>query len=110
MLYVEVQEASSGHSLKHYCKFCKFSQEAEKGAKSMLISDKNHFNASENAYKNYMTPFIRYDTTLPRVNNIKCVNGKCDAPQNEVIYIKYDSENMKYLYHCCHCGHFWKLS
>jgi hypothetical protein len=25
-----------------------------------------------------------------------------------VIYIKYDFINMKYLYHCCHCEHFWK--
>ena len=28
---------------------------------------------------------------------------------NEVIYIKYDNENMKYLYYCVYCEKFWKL-
>ena len=32
-----------------------------------------------------------------------------DNINNEVIYIKYDNDEMKYLYYCVHCDNFWKL-
>ena len=111
MLYVEVIQAEGleAPSLKHYCKNCKYSRVSSHVESSMLISDKSQFDASEIAFKSYMSPYIKYDPTLPRVNNIKCTNTACKAKQNEVIYIKYDGDNMKFLYHCCHCGHFWRL-
>ena len=60
----------------------------------------------------FVNPYIKYDPTLPRVNNIKCTNKDCNSKknklQNEVIYIKYDSKNMKYLYVCETCGETWK--
>jgi DNA-directed RNA polymerase subunit M/transcription elongation factor TFIIS len=107
MLYIEVEDAEGIPSLKHYCKNCKYSRTSGRGEKS--ISDKSKLNTSDIAYKSYMTPFIKYDPTLPRVNNVKCTNTECKASKNEVIYIKYDGDNLKFLYHCCHCGHFWKL-
>ena len=29
-------------------------------------------------------------------------------PENEVVFIKYDHVNMKYVYICCHCNHSWE--
>lgn len=110
MLYVEVvndSENGATPTLKHYCKNCKYSRLSDAKAASILISDKSQFDASEIAYKAFMTPYIKHDPTLPRVNNIKCTNPECNK-SNEVIYVKYDNENMKFLYYCCDCGHFWR--
>jgi hypothetical protein len=74
---------------------------------TIIVSDKKYSNDSANL-NSYLTPNIKYDLTLPRVSNIVCPNDSCKPNANEVIYIKYDHANMKYLYFCCHCDHFWK--
>ena len=53
------------------------------------------------------------DPTLPRLNNLKCINVDCISNTDkkvkpEVIYIKYNAMNMKYLYICTHCNASWK--
>lgn len=66
----------------------------------------------QTSYKQYATPYLRYDPTLPRASDIECVRGReCTRPSDarrEVMYVKYDPDNLKYLYHCLHCSAFWK--
>jgi aspartate carbamoyltransferase regulatory subunit len=50
---------------------------------------------------------------LPRVHNMKCPNAACVTNEKvgtnaEIIYIRYDDDNMKYLYMCVECDHVWK--
>ena len=47
------------------------------------------------------------DPTLPRLYNIQCPNDECKT-ENGVIYIRYDSDNLKYLYICVDCDTKWK--
>lgn len=54
------------------------------------------------------------DITLPTIKNnpnIKCPNAKCESNkgsvESELLYIKYDSNEMKYLYVCKHCSQKW---
>jgi hypothetical protein len=91
-------------SLVNYCKNCNFSitENYSKSAKTVI---ENKFHDDHGNYSQYVTPYIVYDSTLPRVNNIKCVNK--DHKDDEVIVIKYDQANMKYLYYCVHCEVFW---
>ena len=104
MMYHHVEKGDT--SLKLYCKNCNFeSIEVAENQKSICIATKN-FASDVNSYKNYMTTYIKYDPSLPRVNNIKCPS--CKPEKNEVIYLKYDHDNMRYLYFCCNCEHFWK--
>lgn len=77
------------------------------------ISQTNYFDDIR-SFQQYQTINIKHDMTLPRVKNIecpKCTEKKKDESTRlpEVICIKYDQANMKYLYFCCHCEHFWKL-
>ena len=58
-------------------------------------------------------PHILDDPTLPRLKKIKCINKDCICNTNndidsEIIYIKYNNENLKYLYICTHCKTSWK--
>jgi DNA-directed RNA polymerase subunit M/transcription elongation factor TFIIS len=54
--------------------------------------------------------YTKYDPTLPRKNNMKCPNEHCTATESksDIIYLRYDDENMKYLYICADCDFSWK--
>lgn len=102
MLYMKV-EGDENNKLRLYCKNCSFSRIEDSA--TACVATKN-FSSDANSYKSFMTPHIKYDPALPRVNNIKC--PECQPEKNEVIYLKYDHDNMKYLYFCCNCEHFWR--
>ena len=63
-------------------------------------------------YNQHINKYLRYDPTLRRIkdNIIKCPNKECDVePEKEqILYIKYHPNNMKYLYVCDHCGYIWR--
>ena len=107
MLYVKVTPEKD---LLYYCKNCdnEVTQKKENG--SICVIDDNKID-DVTKYSQYINKNIKHDPTLPRVNNIKCTNPSCNKQgENEVIYLKYDFVNMKYLYYCCHCEHFWKAT
>ena len=60
----------------------------------------------------HVNKYLRFDPTLRRINDphITCSNDKCieENANKQIIYIKYDSKNMKYLYVCDNCGKTWK--
>lgn len=118
MLYVSTD---ADENLKMYCKNCNFHKSIMKDSVLVLSEQYKGQTSNENAreeycihhvnyaddtrgYKQFLTPNIKYDKTLPRVNNISCPS-KCE--KKEVIYIKYDPINMKFLYYCCVCEKFW---
>ena len=63
-----------------------------------------------NQYLN--NPYLLDDPTLPRLKNLKCPNNNCPTILNDedsdVIFIKYNYLNMKYLYICTKCNTSWK--
>lgn len=106
MLYIKL---NTDKQLVFYCKHCGDETIENKKNGSILIIDDNKTN-DEIKYSQYINKNIKHDPCLPRVNNIICPNINCSKKEhedNEVIYIKYDPINMKYLYHCCYCEHFW---
>lgn len=106
MLYVTINKE---RQLVHYCKCCGYKTVETDLTKSVCIIDDNKINDSTK-YSQYINPWLKYDPCLPRVNNIQCPDRECSKPkdaENEVIYIKYDATNMRYIYNCCHCNHFW---
>lgn len=105
MLYIKVED----DKLKYYCKNCEFST-ADESASSVCIME-NVLDENVSNFKQFSTPYIKYDPSLPRVNNIKCPNNHCTKAagvDNEVIYIKFNPIKMSYLYYCCHCENFWR--
>ena len=59
--------------------------------------------------------FLTEDVTLPIIKdnpNISCPNEECISNKekytnSEIIYIKYDSEKLSYMYICKHCQQKW---
>lgn len=104
MLYIKVVE----EQLKNYCKNCNFSEDIKSDVSKMIIE--NNYEENTDTFDDTMNSNIKYDPTLPRVNNIKCPNKECtkkNNQQDEVIYTKYDKNNLKFKYYCVYCEHFW---
>jgi len=104
MLYISVEDSN----LIYHCKNCNF-QDFKDCSKT---AEKITSDFGDEKYSAFMSKHIKHDPTLPRVNNIACPNAQCTkkpTEPNEVIYLKYNLEDMKYIYFCCHCDNFWKL-
>lgn len=106
MLYFKVEGSDM---LTKYCKNCNYSVSKSYEDDAVVIIE-NDFRDEKVIYSQYKNKNIIYDPTLPRVKNIVCTNQNCSKhkdQENNVIYIKYDNKNMKYLYFCNYCEEFW---
>ena len=114
MYYMKIDGEGEQQKLQYWCRNCGNS-ETHDGKQSNCIVEKN-YNKGEKNYKNFINKYTTEDPTLPRVNNILCPNEDCpcnkvkDPEPREVIYIKYDNEDMKFIYLCCICKTAWKNS
>ena len=59
--------------------------------------------------------YIHHDITLPNIKNnenIKCPNEQCGSQKegSSIKYIKYDNDELKFMYICNICGYKWKNS
>jgi DNA-directed RNA polymerase subunit M/transcription elongation factor TFIIS len=99
----------NGDTLNRMCRNCGFQEEEQKGG---LVLEINLKEKTSEGYKILMNEFTKEDPTLPHVNTIKCPNSGCDSNTNkkekDVIYIKYDAVNMKFLYICNVCDTQWR--
>ena len=91
-----------------YCKTCQNKKEYD--GNLLYNNDNNNIDISESINNN---KFINYDITLPHIksDNIKCPNNDCKSIveniKSDIIYIKYDKNNMKYIYTCNYCSQKW---
>jgi DNA-directed RNA polymerase subunit M/transcription elongation factor TFIIS len=99
-------------NLIHHCKACLKSEPYSRQDNCIYSIDFKEYDNSEAINNN---KYIAHDITLPRIQkntNIKCTNVECESiTENkdcDITYIKYDIENMKYIYICNYCGQKWK--
>lgn len=120
--------AESASSLVHYCRNCGHREPVKH---EICVSKIQLKNAAQN-YGNVINKYTKLDPTLPRINHVKCPNAMCPSnpPEHalalalaqvaesasvdkasvvprEVIYIRYDEVNMKYVYLCAVCDALW---
>lgn len=101
MYYITVEE----DKLIYYCRYCNHKEVGTSEATRVID---NKLSNNVEIHKMYMNKDIIHDPTLPRVNNIDC-KYKCPKG-SEIIYVKYDNTNMKYIYFCTVCEKFWNLA
>ena len=122
MLYIRLLEEDS-NTLVYYCRNCgETNQTITKENICILHTD---IVSKEKAYLHEVNEYTKLDPTLPRTNNIKCPNQSCKSNhnpaidgetsqeepiKNDVIYLRYDDINMKYIYICTVCDKIWKTS
>ena len=171
MLFLKYDEDKN---LNYFCRTCNSEYSSTEKPVNDLIYERI-YNNDDIVYRNLRNPYITYDDTLPRTNNIKCINECCisnnkhteidnneilkfieekdikndklikinekiyfignlniedkeeteliktlkkkikssslttaNKLKSEVIFIKYDNINLKFVYICCHCRTSWK--
>ena len=113
MFYIGIN-ATDSNKLLYYCRHCgnKDDTIAEEG----LCVLNTQFKKGEQKFNHIINQYTKLDPTLPRIYTMKCPNIKCKTNETsynkptEVIYIRYDDDNMKYLYICVDvdCDTTWK--
>lgn len=94
--------------LYYACKTCGEKQDTK--VNTCIYNNTYEIDLSETINTNQ---FLKEDVTLPTIkknSNIKCPNVECKSQSmddSEIVYIKYDADNMKYLYVCKECQTKW---
>ena len=112
MYYIRVTE-DDANKLIYYCRNC--------GHEDTLLTSENvcvtktQLTQSEKTYSHIVNKYTKLDPTLPRINSIKCPNQNCASNkevgvEREVIYMRYDDVNMKYIYICAKCDTIWNTA
>ena len=121
MYYLKIREEDGG--LNYYCRNCG-NEDTTLTAEAICVSE-TQLRRSEQKFTHMVNEYTKYDPTLPRIYSMKCPNHECKTNSGsngsnsasgggtndnacEVIYLRYDDENMKYLYICTTCDTSWK--
>ena len=113
MYYISLKQEDSDE-LIYYCRNCGHNDDTL--INQNLCISKSEFSKKESTFSNIINKYTKLDPTLPRINTIRCPNSKCDSNTSdssvsrEVIYLRYDDINMKYVYLCCNCDYSWTTS
>ena len=104
--------------LIYYCRNCGNEDTSLANNMSNLYISKTKIKKEMN-YKNAINKYTKLDPTLPRINNIDCPNKDCASnkhseeekiSQKDILYIRYDDKNMKYIYLCATCDTVWNTN
>ena len=123
MYYISIDNANDDQ-LIYYCRFCGHKDEhlTEEG----VVVLKTQYKKNEQKFNHMVNQYTKLDPTLPRIYNMKCPSAECPTNNSsgsasalasasassttpcEIIYLRYDDDNMKYLYICTTCDTSWK--
>lgn len=110
MYYIRI-DSTDPNKLEYYCRNC--GNEDKLLATENVCVSKIQIKKSEQSFNHIINKYTKLDPTLPRVNTILCPNSDCDTntknKEREIIYIRYDEVNVKYVYLCSICDTVWKI-
>ena len=111
MYYIRIN-ADDTNKLVYYCRHC--GNEDKLIAIDNVCVSKTQIKKSEQSFNHIINKYTKLDPTLPRINTILCPNQDCETnkkdKEREIIYIRYDDTNMKYIYLCSDCDTVWKTN
>ncbi len=111
MYYMKINDDENSDEqgkLIYYCRNCGH-EETNVHLGNLCISK---YEASISQKSSKINEYTKYDPTLPHSHTIKCPNEQClsnekDGAMSDVIYIRVDDINMKYMYLCVYCNTNW---
>jgi len=116
MYYIKIHGDDS-NQLTYYCRNCGF--EDNTITKDNICVSNTQLHRERQQFNHIINDYTKYDPTLPHISNIDCPNGDCicnkptnddmedDAVKNDIIYIRYDDNNLNYIYVCTYCNTSW---
>jgi DNA-directed RNA polymerase subunit M/transcription elongation factor TFIIS len=121
MFYLKIKDDDKDN-IMYYCRKCGNKDDNIINNLQNFCVSKTHIKKTTEVYKNIINKYTKLDPTLPRIRNMLCPNQACnsnseqkdgeqkDSEQKypEIIYLRYDNDNMKYIYLCGVCDYTWK--
>ena len=122
MFYLRLikDEETDDDLLIYYCRNCGHEDKSLSTNMNNLYVSKTDIEVTA-SYKNKINKYTKLDPTLPRINTIDCPNSECACnkmieskdgsypeQEKEILYIRYDDKNMKYVYLCAICDTVWE--
>ena len=114
MYYIAISE-TDGNKLTYYCRNCGHTDTTVENEGICVL--KTQFKKTEQTFNHIVNPYTKLDPTLPRITNERCPNTECPSnvetssgnmrPSN-ILYMRYDDDQLKYLYMCVDCDVTWK--
>jgi len=111
MYYMRIN-VDDPNKLIYYCRNC--GNENDVIAIENVCVSKTYIKKNEQSFNQIINKYTKLDPTLPRINTILCPNSDCTTntknTEREIIYIRYDDINMKYVYLCSTCDVVWQTN
>ena len=109
MYYIRI-DANNPNKLVYYCRKCG-NEDSLFDVDNVSIV-KTETKKSEESFSHIINQYTKLDPTLPRTNKVLCPNKDCETNTHEaikeIIYIRYNDTEMKYVYMCSTCDTVWK--
>jgi DNA-directed RNA polymerase subunit M/transcription elongation factor TFIIS len=124
MYYISITQ---DNEMQYYCRNCG-NIDNTIASDNICVSKVNvKHTTTPQSFSQVVNKYTKYDPTLPRIHTIRCPNDECPSNQgkpasgsgsgsgsstdkkstNEVIYVRYDDTNLKYVYLCARCDKVW---
>lgn len=128
MYYIKLS-GENDDKLIYYCRKCGHTDDTITTNSANICVSRTDIKSSTSSFEHIINKYTKLDPTLPRIHNIKCPNIHCrsnrsDSPSGatkeggehkgkvngnpEIIYLRYDDANMKFVYICSQCDTVWK--
>ena len=108
MYYIRIN-ADEPNKLVYYCRNCG-NEDTTLEVDNVCVS-KTVLKSKDVAAYSTVNKYTKLDPTLPRVTNVLCPNEGCvkknEKNDKEIICIRSDDINMKYMYLCAECDTTW---
>ncbi len=115
MYYMQIcDDDSLCNKLIYYCRNCGNKDNTISGEGLCVLN--NQINKKEQTFNHIINPYTKLDPTLPSIE-MKCPNATCKTNQGDdsndpnkltnIIYMRYDDINLKYVYICPICDFHW---
>ena len=109
MYYVKIKD-NDENTLIYYCRNCGH-QDDILTAENICVLE-TQIKKSAQKYTHAINRYTKLDPTLPHTTTIRCPNQDCpsnvDETKRDVLYIRYNDIDMKYIYVCSVCDTTWK--
>ncbi len=107
--YLYLQVEGDKQVLQRICRNCGFRDTEDQGG---LVSEMHIEQRAAEGYT-LINEFTLKDKRLPHLyNTMKCISDKCPSSlpgkESDIVYIKYDNENLRYIYMCYICQATWR--
>ena len=120
MYYIRLY-GEDNNKLIYYCRKCGYEDDTLVATLDNICVSKTTVKKKEGGVKHLVNEYTKLDPTLPRVSNIPCPNAACisnrdheekvtseDQLPHEVIYLRYNDTQLKFVYICNLCDTVWK--